>query len=297
MRPWQEQYICESCHDTIETEGVEPETSDWPENHREANLVSRLLAFFIDFVLFTGITVALVWLLHHLLELNQLQTQYLYWVVFYGEFVFRDGLLPGGSPGKRFVGLYVWNDQLDRPVTGIDSVRRNLMLLVFFLDVLLIPFNPERRRVGDYLAHTRVCDRLSRRSMRSDLYRLSGVVFLNVALIFAIYVVWLNNRAQERIAVRKVLAERTVTSENIVSILKEAGRGTSRFEVTGGSDHLVIEAEVTSADRYYEMRRNLTKILNKASYRVTNEERPELVFRGPNNVHFRLRLEAVPGKE
>lgn len=298
IQPWNDQYLCNTCLEDVETGEPDDVTQpSWPNRHREANLITRLLAFFIDFTLVTVGTIGLTWLLHHLLELNQIQTQYLYWIIFYGGIVFRDGLLPGGSPGKRAVGIYVWNLDLDRPISGLDSIRRNLVLIVFFFDVLVLPFTRERQRVGDLLAGTKVCEFSPPRSILKKFVSLAGVVILNLALLFGTYLYWLNSQSSSMSNLDKILGDRTVTSENIVSVLREVGQGIETFHVVRRPDGLYIEAETSSADRYYRTRRRIEQILGEASYEISSEDNPELVFRGQGDVRFLLRIKATQGKE
>lgn len=81
----------------------------------------------------------------------------LIWSLFLGAFLGRDAL-PGGSPGRRIVGLRVVGP--DGKEIGFGrSVRRNLPLLVPFLNLYeerRLRLDPEQRRLGDRWAGTRV---------------------------------------------------------------------------------------------------------------------------------------------
>jgi hypothetical protein len=94
-----------------------------------------------------------------------------------------------------------------------------------------------------------------------------------------------------------VTGERTVTSENILSILREAGRRTARFDVERHADGITVVAETSTAAQYYEIKRKVTGLLREASYNVTAEPTPELVFRGPDDVFFRMQLKATQDED
>jgi uncharacterized RDD family membrane protein YckC len=72
----------------------------------------------------------------------------------FGYFLMRDGLRKG-SPGKRICGLRVVDARTGEPCRPLQSVVRNLLLLVIGAFDLLVPFfRKDGRRLGDTVAGT-----------------------------------------------------------------------------------------------------------------------------------------------
>jgi uncharacterized RDD family membrane protein YckC len=81
--------------------------------------------------------------------------------LFWGYYLFFEMVWNGQSPGKRWVGLRVIKDT-GAPISLVDSAIRNLVRLIDFLPayygvgVIVMFFNDQARRLGDYAAGTLV---------------------------------------------------------------------------------------------------------------------------------------------
>jgi uncharacterized RDD family membrane protein YckC len=122
------------------TEGFTP--ADWQ---------TRSLAFLIDLILFVTLFYGLGTSSH-------------FWGVFLSMIymVFRDGLFSGQSIGKKVMGIRVVHTD-GRPISFVDSSFRNVLFLVPYLLPLFLVVetaalfrSPERLRLGDRIARTRV---------------------------------------------------------------------------------------------------------------------------------------------
>lgn len=122
------------------TEGFVP--ADWQ---------TRSLAFLIDMILFITLFYGL-------------GASHQFWGIFLSMIyiVFRDGLFSGQSVGKKVMGIRVVHMD-GRPISFVDSSFRNVLFLIPYLLPLTLPLetvalfrNPERIRLGDRIARTRV---------------------------------------------------------------------------------------------------------------------------------------------
>jgi uncharacterized RDD family membrane protein YckC len=85
----------------------------------------------------------------------------------------RDALfVPGQSVGKFLLSLLVISLENGRPCTRAGSARRNLILVIPFLNAVAIPFealtivrDPQGQRLGDRLAQTQVVEGLGAREL------------------------------------------------------------------------------------------------------------------------------------
>ena len=116
-----------------------------------ADWQTRSLAFLIDMILFVSLFYGLG-ASHH------------FWGVFLSMIymVFRDGCFSGQSIGKKVMGIRVVHND-GRPVSFVDSSFRNVLFLIPYLIPLTLPIeivamfrNPDRLRLGDRIAKTRV---------------------------------------------------------------------------------------------------------------------------------------------
>lgn len=116
-----------------------------------ADWQTRSLAFLIDMILFVSFFYGLG-ASHH------------FWGVFLSMIyiVFRDGLFSGQSVGKKVMGIRVVHKD-GRPISFVDSSFRNVLFLVPYLMPLTLPIetvalfrSPDRLRLGDRIAKTRV---------------------------------------------------------------------------------------------------------------------------------------------
>jgi uncharacterized RDD family membrane protein YckC len=76
--------------------------------------------------------------------------------------VFRDGIFSGQSIGKKVMGIRVVHTD-GRPISFVDSSFRNVLFLVPYLlplglviETVALFRSPERQRLGDRIAGTRV---------------------------------------------------------------------------------------------------------------------------------------------
>lgn len=82
------------------------------------------------------------------------------WVLLAAAMLLRD-VVPGGSPGRRVIGLRVVGPEGQTPTVG-QSIRRNLPILIpgwNLLELRSLWTYPEKARSGDRWARTRVEER------------------------------------------------------------------------------------------------------------------------------------------
>ncbi len=116
-----------------------------------ADWQTRSLAFLIDLILFITLFYGL-------------GATYHFWGVFLSMIyiLFRDGLFSGQSIGKKVMGIRVVHSD-GRPISFVDSSFRNVLFLIPYLfplglaiETVALFRSPERRRLGDRIAGTRV---------------------------------------------------------------------------------------------------------------------------------------------
>ena len=116
-----------------------------------ADWQTRSLALLIDLILFITLFYGL-------------GATYHFWGVFLAMIymVFRDGLFSGQSIGKKVMGIRVVHMD-GRPISFVDSSFRNVLFLVPYLLPLTLVVetaalfrSPDRQRLGDRIARTRV---------------------------------------------------------------------------------------------------------------------------------------------
>lgn len=112
---------------------------------------TRSLAFLIDLIVFITLFYGL-------------GATYHFWGIFLSMIyiVFRDGLFSGQSIGKKVMGIRVVHTD-GRPISFVDSSFRNVLFLIPYLlplglviETVALFRSPERRRLGDRIAGTRV---------------------------------------------------------------------------------------------------------------------------------------------
>jgi len=121
------------------------------EEYSPADWQTRSLAFLIDLILYITLFYGL-------------GATYHFWGIFLSMIyiVFRDGLFSGQSVGKKVMGIRVIQTD-GRPISFVDSSFRNVLFLVPYLLPLGLVIEtaamfrtPERQRLGDRIASTRV---------------------------------------------------------------------------------------------------------------------------------------------
>jgi uncharacterized RDD family membrane protein YckC len=121
------------------------------EEFTPADWQTRSLAFLIDLILFITLFYGL-------------GATYHFWGVFLSMIyiVFRDGMFPGQSIGKKVMGIRVVHTD-GRAISFVDSSFRNVVFLVPYLlplglvvETVALFRSPGRQRLGDRIAGTRV---------------------------------------------------------------------------------------------------------------------------------------------
>lgn len=112
-----------------------------------ADWQTRSLAFLIDLIIYTAIFYGLGSVGHFLSMLYM---------------VFRDGIFAGQSIGKKVMKIQVIHAD-GRAVHFVDSSFRNVLFLFYLLlpltivlEAIALMRDPERKRIGDRIAGTRV---------------------------------------------------------------------------------------------------------------------------------------------
>ena len=102
----------------------------------------------------------------------------------------RDAFFGGRSIGKRIIGLQVV-DMTDRPCTFWKSCIRNLIVVVFMyvpglliIEYIAMRSSREQRRIGDYMAKTRVID-LRPEQADSKFFWYSLLIFIIIAWVWS----------------------------------------------------------------------------------------------------------------
>ena len=122
----------------------------------------RQRAFFVDIVLFRIVFVAITFGIGAAL-IHEMPTQpggnpiisiasLILWILFLG----KDGLLDGSSPGKKILGLQVMNEETRTPIGFGKSFKRNLILIIPFVPLIVAFGLLKGKRWGDGWAGTRV---------------------------------------------------------------------------------------------------------------------------------------------
>ena len=289
-------YYCEECLDTNTVNNnyseVDAQRPVWPDKTREADFVKRLIAFQLDFIIFLSISILLAFLLGLVFSLSYPLRQRLFFIFLYAGILVRDILLPGGSPGKRLMSLYVWDIQEDKTLTLWQSVLRNLFLPVFYFDMLTVFLTEHQQRVGDLLAGTFVCDQETRTDDRKNIYNaaaLTAVVLLGLLIIF---INWFSVTATRRMTLYEVLSQKQESENGLEARLERAGHEATRLRVEKNKNMVTIIGEFSGPDSYYRGRRQINSVLAGNSYEILQEEGPLLVSRGPDTRHFQLTIKA-----
>lgn len=112
----------------------------------------RFLAFVVDvfiaLFMFVPISTILV-----LLKID-LSTTILPWLVW--GVVFCKDCLGGRSIGKRLLGYQVVNNNSSEIASPYKCILRNLTYLLGVIDIAVMLYKKEGRRIGDYVANTKV---------------------------------------------------------------------------------------------------------------------------------------------
>ncbi len=114
---------------------------------RSASVFRRIAAFIIDLLIIFFISFILVLFI----------SKTTYGILLVLLFVFKD-VLAGQSVGKRLLKIYVRSGENFDKTPGLQALAlRNLStLLIWYVDVILVLFNREHRKLGDLLVGTKV---------------------------------------------------------------------------------------------------------------------------------------------
>lgn len=151
----------------------------------EASLLKRAFGFLIDLVLYSVVSLIL------LVAMRQTGKGWIAWLDLGLLLVFlllRD--MPViGSPGKALAGLRVLGREGTDPATLGARILRNVPNLLLIggqvAELLWSAYDPDRRRIGDRIAGTRVADM---RPEQGDAAAIAGAVACVAALVFTTYV-------------------------------------------------------------------------------------------------------------
>ena len=123
-----------------------------------APIGKRLTAQFIDECIAFGFGYLFLTLIN-LATGNESFSIFALFTVVFGYTLLADGLFSGQSFGKKIQGLYVVTNDSEEPCTYLRSVCRNLTYLLGLFDLLPL-LGRSKRRVGDFLANTKVVVRI-----------------------------------------------------------------------------------------------------------------------------------------
>lgn len=294
-------YYCRQCLEAKKNSDksfeVFSEPVSWPAIRLEANFLKRLLAFQIDFILLVALSILLSFLFRLALGFEELYGQRLFFVLLYGGFLGRDALLPGGSPGKRFLRLYVWNKKNDRIVGLLDSVLRNLFIPFFYLDIWPVFFTENQQRAGDLLAGTYVCDEEFKTNERRQIYRLAAVTALIVISLFTIFTGWFAETTARRTSLDYFFSSSENRPRDIESIINENIESATRLKVEKDSNMVTIIGEFAEPSAYYRGHQKIRELLSVNSYRIISDEGPRFISRGPGkrNLMFVIAAQFIEG--
>jgi uncharacterized RDD family membrane protein YckC len=86
---------------------------------------------------------------------------YVFWLVILWYLMCKDSLFKGQSVMKKLLGIKVVDFDNAKKCTLRQSIIRNILFwlpLAFFVEIIWILGEPKGRRMGDYLANTKVVD-------------------------------------------------------------------------------------------------------------------------------------------
>lgn len=134
------------------------------------NFLKRFLAFFSDQVFSNSIVIGGVLLLNVLVfyevasserhdQLNGTALIFILPIVVFDWLynVFKD-FSDGRSFGKRIAGLQVFDFRSKQPASALQTLARNLTLVLFPIECLFVLARQDGRRIGDFIAGTYVSD-------------------------------------------------------------------------------------------------------------------------------------------
>jgi len=128
----------------------------------KTRLISMLLDHFImtfGIVIIILIIIGMVYLVMRFFLDSNFPEWLLNIAIFLGVVTFSvypcKDLVQGKSPAKRILGLIVVDNKTEKIASPIQSVLRNVTLLLFPIEGIFLLFSPERR-IGDYIAGTKI---------------------------------------------------------------------------------------------------------------------------------------------
>ncbi len=98
----------------------------------------------------------------------------------------------GKSIAKRIFKLQVVNYKTGLPAIPFQCMIRNLFCIFWFVEVIIILFNPGRR-IGDFIAFTKVVPEVNK---KPEKIHVSGIIFTYIftcAVLYGVYFLFLDN--------------------------------------------------------------------------------------------------------
>jgi uncharacterized RDD family membrane protein YckC len=250
---------------------VDKLTIDTPEQvHLEfmlAGIGSRFMAAFLDSLILVGVFIIVglsesfalsrplfgggysIWV--------EALATLLYFLIFWGYYIFFEIFWKGQTPGKRWAGIRVIKDS-GRPINVFEAIARNLVRFVDFLPslyaigVVTMLLNAKHRRLGDFVAGTLVVHESSDResSLFFNTSEKTEFVFPQAAAL----------TLQEAELIETFLARR-------LDIPAEVRRKNGERIATMVSARLAIAADARPADNENFLELLVKEFRNRARYR------------------------------
>jgi uncharacterized RDD family membrane protein YckC len=101
---------------------------------------------------------------------------------------FNKDAIKGRSPGKRILGYVIIENETGNIAKPLRTFVRNLTMMIWPLEVLFSIFSPNRR-IGDYLAGTKVIPYNKELESKTDITQLMISLTLGVLFIFLIVII------------------------------------------------------------------------------------------------------------
>lgn len=119
------------------------------------NCTKRFLSFLIDAIIFSIISIILMVILSRIGILKEnFNFNIVGPFVFWSLFIFKD--LKGKSIGKYILKLQVIDCKTQKIASPLKCILRNLFYFLSMLDLIFVCYHFQGRRLGDYIAGTKV---------------------------------------------------------------------------------------------------------------------------------------------
>lgn len=128
---------------------------------KTAEVSQRIIAYVIDGALLMGVCIVISILgtiVGHIPVLGLIVNMLLMlcmMIVSWGYCFLKDGLYDGRSIGKKIIGLRVVTDS-GQQCSWIDSLKRNLLMLISPVELIVLLTSKDGKRLGDQWACTKV---------------------------------------------------------------------------------------------------------------------------------------------